>query len=396
MNMQVTPQPSGLVSREHLAELASHRGGPHVSIYLPTERAGPATRQNPIRLKNLARNAEEALMAAGMRPTEARDLLEPARALEDDIDFWQHQADGLALHIAPGYYAKHLLPLRFDELAVVGERFYIRPLLELFTADAYFYLLAISINDVRFFRCGRYAQEEIAVAGMPRNMAEALWPDDPERQQQFRGQPVGQASGKQGHFGVFHGSGDIADDETKDRLLRYFQQVDQALHPLLSKETVPLVLAAVDYLRPIFAAASSYPHLLEQFVRGNPDEARPQELRLKAWQLVEPLLRQQWQGALQRFASLEGTGLTSTRIDEVAREARRGRVESLFVARSGTVWAKVSDGGESFEMHDSPQPGDEELVDLAAVQTLAHGGRLYTLDQQEMPSAALAAAIFRY
>jgi hypothetical protein len=396
MNIELPRQPSGIISREEILSLASHRGGPHISIYLPTQRVGPATRENPIRLKNLLTEAEEALIAGGTRPTEARDMLERARALEDDYDFWQHQAEGLSIHIAPGLLRMHRLPLALPELAIVGDRFHLRPLLELFTADAHFYLLALSMNDIRVFRCARYSEQELSVAEMPRNMADALWPDDPERQQQFRDQPVSQASGKEGEFGVFHGSGDIVEDEVKDRLFRYFRQVDQALHHLLRNESAPLVLAAVHYLQPIYAEANTYRNLVQEGVAGNPEGVGPDELRMKAWQLVEPQLRRQREAALERFGTLQGTGRTSTQIEEIAREAARGRVDTLFAAQKAIAWASVSDDGESIELHGDPRSGDEDLVDYVAIKALTHGGRLYTLDQAEMPDRHLATAIFRY
>jgi hypothetical protein len=396
MNIELPSQPSGLMSHAQLLRLANHRGGPHVSIYLPLERAGPATRENLIRLKNLVSKAEEDLAEAGMRPTEAHDLLEPARALQDDSEFWQHHWDGISLHIAPGLFLQHRLPLRFPELAIVSERFHLRPLLDLFSDDAYFYLLALSMNDVRVFRCGRYSEQELSVVDMPRSMADALWADDPERQQQFRNQPVAQASGKQGEFGVFHGSGDTLEDETKERLLRYFRQVDQSLHHLLRNESVPLVVVAVDYLHPIYSQANSYRHLLTAGVMGNPESVQPDELRLKAWQLVEPEIRQARQEAMGRFESLQGTGRSSAQIDEVAREAARGRVDTLFIARDGAVWGRTSAAGESLELHDRREAGDEDLVDFAAIQTLTQGGHLYVLEQDEMPVRDPAAAIFRY
>jgi hypothetical protein len=390
MNIELTPQPSGLLSREELLTLASHRGGPHISLYLPTERAGPATRESPIRFKNLLRDAEEALISGGMRPTEARDLLEDARRLEDDYDFWQHQSDGLCLHIAPGFYIQHSLPLRFSTLAVVGDRFHVRPLLELFTGDAYFYVLAISMGDVRVFRCGRYSEQELSLVDMPRNMKDALWPEDPEKQRQFRAM----RSGQSGEEALLY-SPEFAQQE-KEQLLTYFRQVDQSLHHLLRNESAPLVVVAVDYLQPIYAEANTYQHLLKEGVMGNPDGIQPDELRFKAWQLVEPHLREEWQRVVARFASLQGTGRTSAQIDEIAREVARGRVDSLLVARSGVVWAKASPDGESFELHDTPESGDEDLVDRAAIQTLTHGGRLYALSQAEMPTTSPAAAIFRY
>jgi len=390
MTTELPPQPSGLISRRELVDLAQHRGGPHVSIYLPTERAGPSTRESPIRLKNLLRTAEEELIAGKMRPTEARDLLAPVRALEDDYDFWQQQSDGLAIHVAPGFYAQRRLPLRFPELAVVSERFHVRPLLELFTADAYFYLLAISMGDVRVFRCSRYSEQQLSVADMPRSMADALWADDLEKQRQFRSMYAAQS----GETGLYYNSEDALQQQ-KEQMFRYFRQVDQSLHHLLHDEAAPLVLAAVDYLHPIYADANTYAHLLREGVAGNPEGVHPNELRTKAWQVIEPTLKQVEAEAVARFEALQGTGRTSAQLDEIAREAARGRVDTLMIAREGVAWGRVAaDGG--IELHERPQPGDEDVVDFCALQAVLQGGRLHVLGQDAMPTPALAAATFRY
>ena len=393
MSTELPQQPSGLISRDELLRLTAHRGGPHVSIFLPTERAGPRTRENPIRLKNLLTTAEASLIAGGMRPTEARDLLADARALEDDYDFWQKQSDGLCLHIAPGLSTQHRLPLPFPELAVVSDRFHVRPLLELFTDDASFFLLAISMGDIRFYRCSRYGEHEVSVAGMPRNLAAALWPDDIEKQAQFRSM----RSGQSGEEAIFHSSED-AQQQTKEQLGRYFRQVDAALRPVLARGSAPMILASVDYLQPIYAEANTYRNLVSPGISGNPEPelVPPAELRAQAWQLVEPLIESARADAVGRVQALLGTGRASSQIDEIVREASRGRVDTLLVAREGVVWARVSDDGETIALHETPEPGDEDLIDRAVVQTFTQGGRLYVLNRDAMPTSDPAAAIYRY
>ncbi len=50
---------------------------PAVSIFVPTHRASQEIRQDPIRLKNLVRQAEQQLIKEGTRPAKARTLFEP-------------------------------------------------------------------------------------------------------------------------------------------------------------------------------------------------------------------------------------------------------------------------------------------------------------------------------
>ena len=66
-----------LLSRDELKSLMQKKETPCVSIYMPTYRTAPETKQNPLRLKNLIREAEERLISSGLRPPEARKLLKP-------------------------------------------------------------------------------------------------------------------------------------------------------------------------------------------------------------------------------------------------------------------------------------------------------------------------------
>ena len=78
-----------LLSKEELGTLLETRPGWHVSMFMPMVQRGAATQQNPIRCKTLLRQAEERLLAGGLRPQEAQDLLRPVQQLLPNRDFWQ-------------------------------------------------------------------------------------------------------------------------------------------------------------------------------------------------------------------------------------------------------------------------------------------------------------------
>lgn len=77
--------------------------------------------------------------------------MRPAENLLRDEDFWQHQSDGLAVFLSPGSFRAHRLPSRFDEILVIADKFQIKPLLPLFNRNVKFYILALSMNEVRLF-----------------------------------------------------------------------------------------------------------------------------------------------------------------------------------------------------------------------------------------------------
>src|SRR5690348_10522192 len=120
-----------LPMRFQLRFLLDESRAPAVSIFLPTHRAGQEIRQDPIRLKNLVRQAEQQLINEGTRAAEARNLLEPVAGLVEDSAFWRRQAEGLAVFRSPNVFLTYQVPFPVAEFVAVSDRFYIKPLLPL-------------------------------------------------------------------------------------------------------------------------------------------------------------------------------------------------------------------------------------------------------------------------
>ncbi len=78
---------------------------------------------------------------------------------------------------------------------------------------------------------------------------------------------------------------------------------------------------------------------------------------------------------------------------EVVRAAAQGQVEILFVPLGRECRGCLAPDG-SVTVHAGSGPGDEDLFDLAAAQTLLHGGTVYAVGAEEIPGGGPAAAIF--
>jgi hypothetical protein len=79
--------------------------------------------------------------------------------------------------------------------------------------------------------------------------------------------------------------------------------------------------------------------------------------------------------------------------------ARHGRVDSLFVALGVQKWGKFDAATGGVDIHEERQPGDQDLLDLAAVQTFASAGNVYAVDPAQVPGGerhSPVAAVFRY
>lgn len=385
-----------LLSQQHVLTLMEKRPGYHVSMYMPMHRAGVETLQNSVRCRNLLRQAEEHLLQSGMPPSQANALLEPVTQRLGDYTFWQHQSDGLAVFLAPGVCEMHCLPVPFDELVVVNQRFHLKPLLPWLSEDGRFYVLTLSQNDIRLLQCTRYSVAEVELPDVPKSRDEALKYNDPERQQQFHTetQPFGHpTSGERG--AIFYGTGDDSHDP-KGLIVEFFRIVDRGLHEVLRNEQAPLVLAGVEYLWPRYKEVATYAHVVEAGIPGNVDGLRAEALQAKAWPLVEPLFRQARQDAEARYRRYIGTGRATYDLQEVVRAAHHGRVETLFVATGMQCWGTFIPETQDVTLAQEGTQEHEDLLDYAAFQTLLNSGTVYAVSPDEVPDHAPLAAILRY
>lgn len=383
-----------LLTLNDLHTLIQKPNRPCVSMFMPTHRAGPGTQQDPIRFRNLLRQANERLTDLGIASRERDALLAPmSRFLEpSQADFWREQGDGLALFSSNDLFRCYRLPLSLKELVVVGERFHVKPLLPMFTANGHYYVLALSQNDVRLYHCTRHTVSTVDLKDVPRSLSEALKYDDPERRLQFRSMP---SAGGGAGTALFHGHGPGYED-TKTDIQRYFQQVERGLSSLLKKEAAPLVLAGVDYLHSIYRDVNTYPGLVNKGLMGNPEGLSGQELRDRAWEQVEPLLTKEMEEAAGRYRQLLGTGLASGDLAAIVPAAHQGRVDTLFVGVGVQQWGRFDPQRRVVEVHEKAEPGDEDLLDFVAVHTLLNSGKVYAPAPGDVPGGTSAAAVFRY
>lgn len=380
-----------LLSRIDIDRLVEASSSPAVSMYLPTHRFGPEIQQDPIRLKNLMRQTEQRLEALGLRSPEAAEILEPAKKLHADGLFWHHQREGLAVFLSKGFDAHYRLPIRFDELVVVSERFHVKPLLPFLTGDGRFYVLALSQNHLRLLEGSRHSVSEVDVDDLPKSLKDALGEETWQATLQFH---TGAPSAGGERAAVFHGHG--AGGEEKDELLRFFRRVDAALTDFLGDDRSPLVLAGIEHYFPIYREANNYPGLVDGGVAGNPDSASADELHDRALALVAPLFEKERNAAAARYRELAGTGKTSNDVAETVAAAVDGRVESLFVAVGRQLWGRLDSDARRVVVHERAEPNDVDLLDLAAVRALQKGGKVYAVEPDAMPDGAPAAAVLRY
>ncbi len=376
-----------------LKNLAQQMANPSISIFLPTHRNGQDTQQDPTRFKNLLREAEKQLLCSGTGPREVSGLLKPAEALIEDSNFWNHQHDGLAVFLAPDDFHYFRLPLSVEELLIISQSYYLKPVLPMFTNNGHYFILALSQNEIRLFEGTHYYVSQIDLPeGTPENLEATLRLDDPQKQLQMH------SAQRRTAQGISHGQGHGEDDQ-KVLIEQYFKMVDTSLKDIFREQQAPLILAGVDYLLPIYKITSEYAHIMQAGIIGSPEHMKPEELHKQAWPIVEAHFHQQTVKALEQYQQLASTEKAIDNFDEIVRAAFIGRVDKLIISDEAQVWWGVFNQQTGQVTHCSEQQSilhNLALLDFAAMQTLQNSGVVFSLSQIQMPTDSPIAAVLRY
>ncbi|MCR4291916.1 MAG: hypothetical protein NUV76_03460 [Candidatus Kuenenia sp.] len=271
--------------KDYAAGLLDNCEPPCLSLYLPTHRHHPDNQQDPIRFGNLGKALEESLLQKFPKD-EIRPLLEPLLALVDDGDFWNHTLDGLAVLRARGMFRVYKLQRPVAELAVVADSFHAKPLMRILQSADRYHVLGLNRKEIKLFEGNRDALDEIEPAeGVPRTINEALGEELTEPHQ-----TVASYGGVgAGHSPMHHGHGGRESERDID-VKRFFRTVDRAVLEHHSQPSgLPLILAALPEHHHMFHDVSHNPFLIHESVDIHPDALSSiDELRLRAWQLMEP------------------------------------------------------------------------------------------------------------
>ena len=373
---------------------------PCVSFFMNTHRAGAETQQDPIKLKNLLKDAEKQLSSFNLNEDTRAKLLKPARRLLEDNDFWQHQSEALAIFVAPDDFRHYQLPYPVKELALASRHYHLKPLMPLYTRDDQFFVLALEQKNVNLYEGNRYGIRRKPVPELPKSLAEALQYDDYENLINFHvAGPTG--SGAHQHSAVYHGQGGEK-DQRHDQLLRFFRHIDKALHEYLRDSRKPLLLAAIESYLPIYQEVSGYPHLFNEGINRAPGSLTEKDLHAKAWKILEPHFREEQNRAAERYRELSmaansnGKSKTADQFEDVLPAAFQGRIDTLFALRDHHQWGTFDE--KTFEVETDAKNGPDrtDLLDYAALRTLQHNGRVFLVAQENMPEESCVAAILRY
>jgi hypothetical protein len=365
---------------------------PFLSLYQPTYRRHPENQQDPIRFRNLVKALRESLLQK-YPAHEVQPLLDPFLALADDRDFWNHTLDGLAVLGARGLFRVYRLYRPVAELVVVADSFHTKPLMRMLQSADRYQVLGLSRQKIRLFEGNRDALDEVELAqGIPRTMTEALGEELTESHQTVAS--YGGVGG--GHSPMHHGhGGKTAEIEIDDE--RFFRAVDRGILEHHSRPSaLPLILATLPEHRQLFHEVSHNPFLMKAGIDVNPDEISNDDLRQRAWQVVEPQYLARLAALVEEFGSARSKALGDEELALVAKAAVAGRVATLLIESDREIPGRINAVTGDIELDDLANPEVGDVLNDLGELALKMGGRVVIVPAEQMPTETGIAAIYRY
>jgi hypothetical protein len=336
----------------------------------------PNSAELAAKLKSVLRSVRKQLVERDMDIESADGLFAPIKELAVNLPMARTWSNSLIAFRSPDAFRHYWMRGRLIDMAEVGDRFAVRPVLAALAREQRFHLLAIGRHHVRLFRSTPHHTDEVRLEGIaPQNMQEFLQTRQPDHLLEDRmaaGPSVGSMRG------VIVGTSSESEKE-QDRFRHFLKQVESGVTKLLQRDGEPLVLAGVEYDVAIYRQLNTYPHLLAQAVHGSPERLTAPNLHNRAWEIVsqcpsEPLMK-----ALADYRRHSGAALVLGDAGAIGKAAAEGRVAGLFLLENAGAAGKADDP-----------------LNVAALETVLHGGWAFELNAADMPSKDPATALLRF
>ncbi len=361
--------------------------GPCVTLLLPPYHPGEPAQPGAALLKAHLQDAAQRLIERKFPRAAGEHLLAPLKDLADDPASLVGSRWGRAVFLAPDMFRQFQLNLPAQPYITVAGSFAIRRLLPELSVPRLFYVLALSKESVSLFRCTHHRAEAVELpGGVPGTLREAMGFEPPDHNLENRS-AIGPSTGAMHAIRFGTGSGREVEHT---HLADFYRMVDRGIQKLLNEPGIPLVLAGVTEETDAYRAISTYRNLVSESLRGSANlTAQGAELLLQASSILRAEEIGREAKALTETTERSAPGLLSTDPDAILHAAFEGRVHELYVDES-----TKRDG--VFQRGDYRSCGEEDLLNLAAVQTILHRGKALELPNRMMPDGAVAVAKMRF
>ncbi len=312
-------------------------------------------------------------------------FMQPLQSLlaEPSLEAGTHR--GRAILCSPTVFEDFPLTQPLPASCNLGSCFAIRKLADELDRPNVFYLLVLRKTGVNVLRCEGLELQTVSLpAGVPATLKEALDMDFPDHDLENRsssGSSLG--SMRRVRFGT-------GSDRDAAYLADYYKHVDRGVHEWLRDGEVPLILAGTQEDMAKYRAVNTYRNLAKHGIAGSLDPGlRHHGLLQQALAVLREESNERHAAVLRDAREHFDPARFSSDFDTILAAAFEGKVSRIYVNEGAR---KIG----SFEWGDYQSWENEDLLNLAIVQTLLHHGDACVLPREMMPSHSAANAVLRF
>lgn len=369
------------MNKSIIEKIKSSRQGPCLSVILPTHRTSPERTLDPIEVKKtLGRVKEDIALKYGKSGAALNERLD---TLHDRIDF-THNQEGIGFYVSKDVAEVVHFPFPVNEKTNVGDFFHTRELVELEAWYEDYFVLDISLEEVKLFRGSGKHLEAIHNNDFP-----AKFKDDYEYE---RSQPLGRGHG----FGLKNTEGDKS-VVIEERFEKFLKECDKLLDPYLKKNEM-LILSGAKQEIGYFQKVSMHNNKVAGKIQGSHSHTPLNELGEQAYEEVRRAREEQAAETIKELEEAFGKEMAITGIENVWRAAREGKGRVLFVEKGFLQKAFVKPGVEHLFL--SPPAEVHDIVDDAVesvIRTvLEKNGKVVVTENGKLEKLDRIALLLRY
>lgn len=382
------------LTRDTLRSLIEEAKSPALTITFPTFRSPPDVQQNPVRYKNLLRQAETEIGVYKHKAATAFDeALNEAWRLVDDTIVWEKPLDGVAVFVCPGMVRLEKMSFAPPEAIYVKETFALRPFVPLFAHRRDFLVLAAAFNHVCLYESGGQALKKVEEKSFDQTIDEIIAKTQIESSVNFHTTgPV--KAGRQ--TAAFHALGESPVDVAEDLRKEFGARIARAVDVVSARRNhPPVVLVADDRLAGGILAHAKADLVYTLDTRVSPNEMTESELlgvALDAFASTRDNFQKRRLEEFQANYNDPESQKASVMPPELALAALQGRIQTLFVLPNGVLRGRVNE--TTGAVTGAGQRGD--LIDDLVRLTLHGQGEVLAVGEKMLPNGAQAGALYRW
>lgn len=379
------------LTSEEFHALVQHQEDPCITLTSPMEPSWPDSQTNRIRVKNLLTKARKTCEGRGLDSETVDKILAP---LEDKLDedlFWSFQFQGLVALLSPSKSRLVQLQRPVEEHLEVGNSFDMRAAAQVQNI-APFRILCVNQGGTAMYFADAYGLKEEQVKDLPASIDETTKYDD--RSKMLNRRTTDRFTNQGAGFGSVNYGTQISDSYLDGRLTRYVDEITNAVSRHVNGTREKLYLVASEKIGALIRADLHLSQLSDEHFDINPESLTEQDIHKMVLERIEAKQTQENLERLRNFGEFKAHDRGSLDIEEILREARRGRIERLLIPEGVEMRGEFDEESEEVVFADD---APTDLITKAASETLKKSGEVHLIKRDQWAlNDSKAAAFYRF